>query len=840
MFWVAPPPGVEGLELLEEARGLAEPLLDIRYGSAAHKQAIVRSAIQRGIAGLTVLADHRDGLTDYLLGILPAGSRVILASDEWCRSEMVPLLTEFGERGIVVGVEVDGRDDAEQADRTGADFLVAAGNESYGPVSAKTSLILIQELLQSLDLPLVIRGSLGPQGAAGAMAAGCAGCILDSQLLLLDSSPLSDGLKNILAGFSPSDTTVVGALVDRPYRVLCVDAANEHRALADLERKIFRGDGSAGEKARAFEDALEPVMRQGFSEGAKLLPVGQGLVFAQQFAENGYGIKDVLGAYETAICDSIARVKRSFPLSAGSSLARRHGARYPIVQGPMACITDTPRLAIEVANAGALPFVAASGLSPDETRRLLAESRSALGGRPFGVGIVSFSSPERTEEQIEAVLSEPPAFVTIAGGDPDLARRFEESGIAAYLHAPSLTHVKNALDNHVEGIILEGHEAGGHVGALGSMVLWELGVGEIMTRDKDSVAGTRLLLAGGIADARGALVAATLASPVVEQGLDLGLQIGTAYLMTDEAVESGVVPEQFREALLDGDETAIVGRTVNLPGRWLATPAVRGMIETELQLEEQGSPLPERKRRIERLNHGHLAAALAGRATEASCPAQASTDAREAYLCGQMISIQHRPRRIADLHAELTAGAEKLAESCFLPGAFTEVAHDAIAIIGMGCVFPGAGDTGQYWENIIHGVNTIREVPTDRWDPDVYYDADRDIPDKTYSKIGAFIEGFEKDPLKFRIPPVSADAIDRVQFLMLEVVHQALQDAGYLERDFPRKRTGVFVGNAGGGNLRTSYGLRVYWGRFAQGSLGLAIKWAYCPPKSRIIILLEC
>ncbi len=106
--------------------------------------------------------------------------------------------------------------------------------------------------------------------------------------------------------------------------------------------------------------------------------------------------------------------------------------------------------------------------------------------------------------------------------------------------------------------------------------------------------------------------------------------------------------------------------------------------------------------------------------------------------------------------------------------------------------------------------------PKERWDPDVYYDPDRNAPDKTYSKMGAFILGFEKDPLKFRIPPISAPFIDRIQFLALESAHQALGDAGYLERSFPRERTGVFVGcSGGGGELRLAYNLRTHWARFA-------------------------
>ena len=141
---------------------------------------------------------------------------------------------------------------------------------------------------------------------------------------------------------------------------------------------------------------------------------------------------------------------------------------------------------------------------------------------------------------------------------------------------------------------------------------------------------------------------------------------------------------------------------------------------------------------------------------------------------------------------------------------------DAIAIIGMGCIFPDTNNTEEYWENIIKRHSAIGELPKERWDPALYYHPGRWTPYKSYSKIGANIKGFKKDPLKFRIPPVSEPFIDRVQFLMLEVTHQALEDAGYLKKKFPRERTAIFVGNDKGGELTIRHHIRAHWRQFAE------------------------
>lgn len=814
IFWVALPPVVNDLELLTKAAGLAEPLIDLRYGTTDYKRSILKKAIQYGLAGLTIFIDYHDrDLKSFILNSLPQNSRIILTSIKQFDNNLGIYFNKLKQHHIVIGIEVDNRNDACQAQSCGADFIVASGNEAYGPVSDKTSLVLVQELLEGLDIPLLLRGSLGPQAAAGVLAAGCSGCILDSQVLLLKDSPINDEQKKRLRESSASDTSVIGALVNSPYRFLCNDTQGESHTLIGKEKKIFLENASSKERTSIFKEILNSIMLSGFNEASTNFPVGQGIVFAQQFAEKGLGIRDVLKVYNSALNNSIEKIKIDFPFSPGSSIAKLHNVKYPLVQGPMACVADNLNLAEKVAKQGALPFIALAELSSKQRRKLLKKTRSVLGEQPFGAGIVNFDSSENIEEQVQDLIAFSPDFITIAGGGSGLAKRFEKAGISTYIYAPTQAHFKNFLADDITGIILEGHEAGGHVGALGSLILWELAVGELLKHNIDEGSLIRILLAGGIATSRGVLIAAALVSPLIDQRIAIGIQIGTAYLLTDEAIESGAVSAKYQNMLLSGDRTVITGQSVNLPTRWLLTPATNNMLNAEFNLEKRNHSLAERKQLLKASSINNLNKALSGRNKK---PQKHDLSVDDVYMCGQIIALQKHPILIAKLHEELIVKAKQLAKACFIPERAWEFSEDAIAIVGMGCVFPDANNIDEYWENIMNRRSSIRQLSKERCNLDLHFDPDRGKMYKSYSKIGAFIEGFKKDPLKFHIPPVSAPFIARAQFLILEAAYQALEDSGYLKKIFPKERTAVFVGSSGNSEMGTLHHVRAYWSRFSE------------------------
>ncbi len=125
----------------------------------------------------------------------------------------------------------------------------------------------------------------------------------------------------------------------------------------------------------------------------------------------------------------------------------------------------------------------------------------------------------------------------------------------------------------------------------------------------------------------------------------------------------------------------------------------------------------------------------------------------------------------------------------------------AIAIVGVGAVLPDAPSAAAFWNNIIGKRYSITETPPDRWSIADYYDPDPKAPDKTYSKIGGWVRGFEFDWRRFRLPPRVAAAMDEGQQWAVTIAAEALADYGYPNRPLDTERTGVILGTAMGGEL---------------------------------------
>ncbi|MBI3550747.1 MAG: SDR family NAD(P)-dependent oxidoreductase [Elusimicrobia bacterium] len=163
---------------------------------------------------------------------------------------------------------------------------------------------------------------------------------------------------------------------------------------------------------------------------------------------------------------------------------------------------------------------------------------------------------------------------------------------------------------------------------------------------------------------------------------------------------------------------------------------------------------------------------------------------------------------------------------------------EPVAIVGVGGLFPGSLDIPTYWSNIVGKVDSITEVPKDRWDWHLYYDPDPAAPDKTYSKIGGFVQGFVFDPLKLRIPPPVAAQMDNVQKMAVAATAEALRDSGYDTKKHDPERTAVVLGNSMGGAKKENSDLRVY-SAFYQDRLSCNPSFAKLPPATRKQILAE-
>lgn len=120
---------------------------------------------------------------------------------------------------------------------------------------------------------------------------------------------------------------------------------------------------------------------------------------------------------------------------------------------------------------------------------------------------------------------------------------------------------------------------------------------------------------------------------------------------------------------------------------------------------------------------------------------------------------------------------------------------EPIAIIGIGCRFPGACGSVEFWNLLHDGVDAIREVPSDRWNVDDLYDADPAAPGKMLTRWGGFLDDVDRfDREFFGISRREASAIDPQQRLLLETAWEAFEDAGQVRTALAGSDTGVFVG----------------------------------------------
>jgi phthiocerol/phenolphthiocerol synthesis type-I polyketide synthase C len=149
----------------------------------------------------------------------------------------------------------------------------------------------------------------------------------------------------------------------------------------------------------------------------------------------------------------------------------------------------------------------------------------------------------------------------------------------------------------------------------------------------------------------------------------------------------------------------------------------------------------------------------------------------------------------------IEAIAQHLGETVVTPGATVErdtapeVRTEPIAIIGIGCRFPGAQGPEGFWQLLRDGVDAITETPRERWDAHELYDPDPDAPHKRDTRWGGFLNDIDQfDPSFFKISRREAVRMDPQQRLLLETASEALDDAGLSSDGLAGSRVGIFIG----------------------------------------------
>lgn len=119
---------------------------------------------------------------------------------------------------------------------------------------------------------------------------------------------------------------------------------------------------------------------------------------------------------------------------------------------------------------------------------------------------------------------------------------------------------------------------------------------------------------------------------------------------------------------------------------------------------------------------------------------------------------------------------------------------EPIAIIGMGCRFPGAANPAQFWQLLRSGADIAKEIPSARWAIDDYYDPDPNALGKMYVRKGYFLDDVDQfDPHFFNLAPREAAAVDPQQRLLLEVSWETLENANLPPLRLANSQTGIFL-----------------------------------------------
>ncbi|WP_186169459.1 type I polyketide synthase [Burkholderia gladioli] len=176
----------------------------------------------------------------------------------------------------------------------------------------------------------------------------------------------------------------------------------------------------------------------------------------------------------------------------------------------------------------------------------------------------------------------------------------------------------------------------------------------------------------------------------------------------------------------------------------------------------------------------------------AAGPASASASAGAMAPAASMASAA---ASAAGTASRATLAAEPRAKGAALPPG---AGPDDIAIIGVSGRYPGAADLGAFWDNLREGRDAITPIPPERWNHDAYFDRQRNVPGKSYSAWGGFIEDVDAfDPAFFSISPRMSAYLDPKERLFLETVWNLLEEAGETRERMQQAygaQVGVFVG----------------------------------------------
>lgn len=718
-----------------------------------------------------------------------------------------------------IGLEVlDSNElDIQELDDYPIDFLVLKGHEAGGVVGSDHTHMLFHSVRQRLvqrKVQLYLEGGIGIEGAGILTLLGASGVVITDQIKYAIDYPPSQA----------SHRRTIGA-----HETLAVQFCQEY--YVRIPRTFGQGLQQTVESKIASCYPLQSARANSGLVIRKLSElgidpsvlhfecIGQDAGFALEYSKKYGDIVSIALAYATADAEALLSLdlmiksKRLVDGNFSSDLS----LATDLMQGPMTRVSDVPEFIAAVADGGALPFFAAAMLSPDTLRDKLKRTKALLGGNSWGVGLLGFLPRDIRDQQFKVVKEISPPYVLIAGGRPDQAEDFERAGISAFIHAPTLDLFQQYIADGATNLILEGRECGGHVGPVGSLVLWEQCLSWLAEASlPHKYSHYHIVLAGGIADPPSCSTARLLSFRAKLLGIRIGILTGTPYLYTDEAVSTNAIIESYRETVISAFTTVNLETGAGHASRCAVTPFTHEFQQLKNNYISEGLSGYQLREELEKLTLGRLRLATKGLKRDSSGIVSVSQEEsyRDGmYMLGQSAALLGEKTTIAELHHRLTNGTVDyllhLAEQTAKSSINASRAACRVAIVAMDCMMPDSTDVNRFWDILFSGEDVVKEVPKDRWDPALYYSSEKNDLDRVYSKWGGFLPSIDIDTGRLGIPPVSLKKIEPLQILTLELVTRLFEKTAIRFDQDVRDRTCVFLGAGGGiGDMGGKYAAR--------------------------------
>lgn len=698
------------------------------------------------------------------------------------------------------------------------DSIVLKGCEASGFVSSETTMALYSTVREMQGSPtksfnIIIWGGIAtPEAAAAFLSTGASGIVFESVHWLTDLVAIDEAQRQRLSRLRLDSTDLVGLDLQIPFRLFNKGNSRAFKEIKTFEALLYGAEITETSR-RSFVDqiharALHPLESH-FGQD-EVIPLGVEAAFAASFVDRfGAGTEEAVKAFMGEIRNvcHLAEAKKDCFLD--SPVAREIGTLYPFIQGAMSWITDVPEFASRVADAGGLPTIALGLMDAEALDRRLGRLPEVMKGRPYAVNVVSLVENPFRKTHLAWIKKQRPRFVVIAGGDLSLLREFIACGIGVIYIAPDEALLRLALEAGVRYVVCEGYEAGGHVGQHSTLILAQM-VLDMKRRMPSLFQNCRVILAGGIFNRETAFLAAMLGADAI--------QMGTAYLATQEIVETGALTALYQRMVLESPPggTVVSGRHTGLRVRSLRTSRVEAILSLEREFASGHQDEASFRTRMEEMAAGSLCAAARGRDRTDDLPLdEGGCLERGQFMSGACAGLISEVRKLQAFHLDLAVGPLLLHQP--IVGSIEKTlktpasgvgrglkrvaprrdSHERIAITGMSILNALGNSPEEVWAASLAMKSGITLVPSSRWDHALFYDPRPQVQDKTYCKVGAFLD-FHISRKELGIPPHDFRTMTGATKITLWLADRAVRASGILDSDIPRERIGVLISQNSG------------------------------------------